>query len=48
MRKNIFLALDFNSLNKALEITEKTKDHLAGIFQKALGKKPAKKKKEEK
>jgi len=31
MRKNIFLALDFNSLNKALEITEKTKDHLAGI-----------------
>ena len=31
MRKNIFLALDFNSLNRALEITEKTKDHLAGI-----------------
>jgi len=31
MRKNIFLALDFNSLDKALEITEKTKDHLAGI-----------------
>ena len=31
MRKNIFLALDFNSLNKALEITEKTQDHLAGI-----------------
>ena len=31
MRKNIFLALDFNSLHKALEITEKTKDYLAGI-----------------
>jgi orotidine-5'-phosphate decarboxylase len=31
MKKNIFLALDFNSLNKALEITEKTKDYLAGI-----------------
>ena len=31
MRKNIFLALDFNSLNRALEITEKTKEHLAGI-----------------
>jgi len=31
MRKNIFLALDFNSLSKALEITEQTKDHLAGI-----------------
>jgi len=31
MRKNIFLALDFNSLNRALEITEKTQDHLAGI-----------------
>ena len=31
MRKNIFLALDFNSLSKALEVTEKTKDHLAGI-----------------
>jgi len=31
MRKNIFLALDFSSLNKALEVTEKTKDHLAGI-----------------
>ena len=31
MKKNIFLALDFNSLNKALEIVEKTKDHLAGI-----------------
>jgi len=31
MRKNIFLALDFNSLDKALEVTDKTKDHLAGI-----------------
>jgi len=31
MRKNIFLALDFNSLDKALEVTVKTKDHLAGI-----------------
>ena len=31
MKKNIFLALDFNSLNKALEVTEKTKDYLAGI-----------------
>ena len=31
MRKNIFLALDFNSLNKALEVTEKTQDYLAGI-----------------
>jgi len=31
MRKNIFLALDFNSLDKALDVTEKTKDYLAGI-----------------
>ena len=31
MKKNIFLALDFDSLNKALEVTEKTKDYLAGI-----------------
>ncbi|MDB9760463.1 orotidine-5'-phosphate decarboxylase [Pelagibacteraceae bacterium] len=31
MKKNIFLALDFNSLDKALEATEKTKDYLAGI-----------------
>jgi len=31
MKKNIFLALDFNSLNRALEITEKTKNYLAGI-----------------
>ena len=31
MRKNIFLALDFNSLDKALEVTSQTKDYLAGI-----------------
>mgnify|MGYP006116446987 CR=1 FL=1 len=31
MRKNIFLALDFASVHKALNITEKTKDYLAGI-----------------
>jgi len=31
MRKNIFLALDFNSLNKALDITNQTKEYLAGI-----------------
>lgn len=31
MKKNIFLALDFNSLDKAIGITEKTKDYLAGI-----------------
>ena len=31
MKKNIFLALDFNSLDKALEVTEKTRDYLAGI-----------------
>ena len=31
MKKNIFLALDFNSLDKALDVTEKTKDYLAGI-----------------
>jgi orotidine-5'-phosphate decarboxylase len=31
MKKNIFLALDFDSLNKALEITEGTRDYLAGI-----------------
>ena len=31
MKKNIFLALDFNSLGEALKITEKTKDYLAGI-----------------
>jgi orotidine-5'-phosphate decarboxylase len=31
MKKNIFLALDFNSIDKALEITNQTKDYLAGI-----------------
>ena len=31
MKKNIFLALDFNSLDKALEITNQTKEYLAGI-----------------
>ena len=31
MKKNIFLALDFNSLDKALKITQETKDYLAGI-----------------
>jgi orotidine-5'-phosphate decarboxylase len=31
MRKNIFLALDFNSPEKALDITHQTKDYLAGI-----------------
>ena len=31
MKKNIFLALDFNSLDRALEVTKITKDYLAGI-----------------
>ena len=31
MKKNIFLALDFNSLDKALAITQQTKEYLAGI-----------------
>ena len=31
MKKNIFLALDFDSLDKALQITHQTKDYLAGI-----------------
>ncbi len=31
MKKNIFLALDFNSLDKALDITDKTKDYIAGV-----------------
>jgi len=31
MKKNIFLALDFNSLDKALDVTDQTKDYLAGI-----------------
>ena len=31
MKKNIFLALDFNSIDKALNITNQTKDYLAGV-----------------
>ena len=31
MKNNIFLALDFNSLNKALEVTNQTREYLAGI-----------------
>ena len=31
MKKNIFLALDFNSLDRAMEVTDLTKDYLAGI-----------------
>jgi orotidine-5'-phosphate decarboxylase len=31
MKKNIFLALDFNSLDKALDVTHQTKEYLAGI-----------------
>jgi len=31
MKKNIFLALDFNSIEKAMEVTHQTKDYLAGI-----------------
>ena len=31
MKKNIFLALDFNSMDKALDVTSQTKEYLAGI-----------------
>ena len=31
MKKNIFVALDFNSLEKALDVTKKLKDEIAGI-----------------
>jgi len=31
MKKNIFLALDFNSLDKALDVTHQTKEYLAGV-----------------
>ena len=31
MKKNIFVALDFNSLEKALDVARKLKDHVAGI-----------------
>jgi len=31
LKKNIFLALDFNSLEKALDVTKKLKDEIAGV-----------------
>ncbi len=31
MKKNIFVALDFNSLDKALDATKKIKDQIAGV-----------------
>ena len=31
MKKNIFVALDYNSLEKALDTTSKLKDHIAGV-----------------
>ena len=31
MKKNIFLALDFNSIEKALDATKKLKDQIAGV-----------------
>jgi orotidine-5'-phosphate decarboxylase len=31
MKKNIFLALDFSSLDKALDVTDQTQEYLAGI-----------------
>ncbi len=31
MKKNIFVALDFNSLEKALDVTGKIKDQIAGV-----------------
>tara|TARA_B100000700_G_scaffold305707_1_gene380029 strand:- start:3131 stop:3802 length:672 start_codon:yes stop_codon:yes gene_type:complete len=31
LKKNIFVALDFNSLDKALETTKKLKDEIAGV-----------------
>ena len=31
MKKNIFVALDFNSLEKALDVARKLKEHVAGI-----------------
>ena len=31
MKKNIFVALDFNSLEKAIDITRKIKEHIAGV-----------------
>ena len=31
MKKNIFVALDFNSIEKALDVAKKIKDHIAGV-----------------
>ena len=31
MKKNIFVALDYNSLEKALDVTNKIKEHVAGV-----------------
>jgi len=31
VKKNIFVALDFNSLEKAVDVTRKIKDHIAGV-----------------
>ena len=31
MKKNIFLALDFNSIDKSLQNTQQTENYLAGI-----------------
>ena len=31
MKKNIFVALDFNSLEKAINVTKKIKDYIAGV-----------------
>ena len=31
MKKNIFVALDFNSLDKAIDTTKKIKDKIAGV-----------------
>jgi orotidine-5'-phosphate decarboxylase len=31
MKKNIFLALDFDSLDKALQVTDQTREYVAGI-----------------
>ena len=31
MKKNIFVALDYNSLEKAIDVTKKIKDQIAGV-----------------
>ena len=31
MKKNIFVALDFNSLEKAIDVTKKIKEYIAGV-----------------